>query len=146
MTLEVLVLGSGGPFANPLRASSAYLVRVAGGRSLLVDAGGGTFLRLGQERIDPAAIDAVLLTHTHADHSGGLGAVVFAAVMAGGARPLHAKPTEVGRLAAEAGARRLLLSHVMPEHEDELETSLALVRARYDGEILLAADGLRVAA
>jgi len=30
---------------------------------------------------------------------------------------LHAKPSEVGRVAAEAGCRMLVLTHVMPEHE-----------------------------
>ncbi|HZD87662.1 MAG TPA: MBL fold metallo-hydrolase, partial [Gaiellaceae bacterium] len=88
MSLELLVLGSGSPYAHPRRASSAYLVR-AGDRRLLVDAGGGTLLRLGEQRVDPGVLDAVLLTHTHIDHSGGLPAVVFAAVMGGGARPLR---------------------------------------------------------
>jgi hypothetical protein len=32
----------------------------------------------------------------------------------------------------------------MPEHEDELDASLALVRERYDGEVVLAHDGLRL--
>jgi ribonuclease BN (tRNA processing enzyme) len=57
---------------------------------------------------------------------------------------LHAKPTDVGRLAAEADVGRLVLTHVFPEHEDELDASLARVRREYDGELVVAYDGLRV--
>lgn len=59
---------------------------------------------------------------------------------------LHAKPGAVGRLAAEAGCGALLLTHVMPELEDELAEAVAHVRAEYDGEIVLASDLLRVPA
>lgn len=86
--LELTVLGSGGPIANPRRASTSYAMSVAGRTRLLVDAGGGAFVRLGQAGINPAGIDAVLLTHTHADHSGGLPSLVFAAYMGGRSTPL----------------------------------------------------------
>ncbi|MHB8275708.1 MAG: MBL fold metallo-hydrolase [Dermatophilaceae bacterium] len=55
---------------------------------VLVDAGGGTFERLGRAGVEAANLDLVLLTHTHIDHSGGLPPVVFAAFMAGRERPL----------------------------------------------------------
>lgn len=268
--LEITVLGSGGPFVSPQRASSAYLVR-AGTTSVLVDCGGGAFERLGRAGVDPAALSAVLLTHTHADHTGGLPSVVFAAYMAGrttplpvvgpagrdihpgcrrftellfgeqgawsylhtfdgfsiaasevpsavdGARPapvleladvrisaiavphgmmpslayrldvdgasvtfsgdvedaapalaelarntdllvhdmalpqrdvphsaLHARPSQAGRTAALAGARSLLLSHVMPELEDERPAAEAQIRSAYDGPVHWASDLERV--
>jgi ribonuclease BN (tRNA processing enzyme) len=53
--LAVRVLGSGGPFVNAHRASSGYLVQLDGRPRLLVDAGGGTFERLGRAGVDPAA-------------------------------------------------------------------------------------------
>ena len=81
--LALTVLGSGGPFTHPQRASAGYLVSTDGRPRLLVDAGGGTFERLGRIGADPAVLDAVLLTHTHIDHSGGLPPVVFAAFMQG---------------------------------------------------------------
>lgn len=45
---EVIVLGSGGPFAKPSRASPGYLLELDGTGSILVDAGGGVFGRLGK--------------------------------------------------------------------------------------------------
>lgn len=81
------VLGSGGPFVNPTRASSGYVVWVDRKPAILLDAGGGAFERLGRAGIDPAAIDLMLYSHTHIDHTGGLAPIVFAAAMAERGRP-----------------------------------------------------------
>lgn len=69
--LEVLVLGSGGPGAAG-RASSCYLVFVDGVARILVDAGPGSFARLGEAKASLANTDIVLLTHLHIDHTGEL--------------------------------------------------------------------------
>lgn len=69
--LEVVVLGSGGPRAFG-RAGSSYLVLLNGTPRILVDAGPGAFLRMGQLQMDLAKVDTVLLTHLHIDHSGDL--------------------------------------------------------------------------
>src|SRR5262245_25782271 len=71
--LEVLVLGSGGPRAFG-RAGSSYLVLVDGTPRMLVDAGPGAFLRLGELDVDLQRMDTVLLTHLHIDHSADLAA------------------------------------------------------------------------
>jgi ribonuclease BN (tRNA processing enzyme) len=270
-SVELLVLGSGGPIVNRWRASSGHVVMVNGDARLLVDAGGGTFDRLGRAGVAAASLDLVLLTHTHIDHTGGLAPVIFSAFMEGrdtaltvagpaagndhpgcrrfvellfgpdgawsylhsfagfridplevpsdpaqdapvtviddgalevravavphgmmpavayrvevdGAsvvfsgdvqefhRPLvelasgcdvlvcdmalperevahghlHAKPSEVGKMAAESGARTLVLTHFMPEIEDEIPNAVSEVRSRYDGKLVLAEDLLRV--
>lgn len=269
--VELLVLGSGGPVVNRWRASTSHVLMVNGHARLLLDAGGGTYDRLGLAGIAAASLDLVLLTHTHIDHTGGLAPVVFSALMEGRARALtvagpaagndqpgcrrfvellfgpdgawsylhsfagfridplevpsdptqgtsvtviddgtlvvravavphgmmpavayrvdvggsavvfsgdvqefhqplvelatgcdvlvcdlalperevahghlHAKPSEVGRMAAESGARTLVLTHFMPEIEDELPKAVSEVRSRYDGELVLAEDLLRV--
>lgn len=69
--LDVLVLGSGGPGAAG-RASSSYLVYVDGTARILVDAGPGSFARLGEAKASLADTDIVLLTHLHIDHAGEL--------------------------------------------------------------------------
>ncbi|HEY2462731.1 MAG TPA: MBL fold metallo-hydrolase [Steroidobacteraceae bacterium] len=67
--LEVLVLGSGGPGAAG-RAASSYLLFVDGHARILVDAGPGSFARLGQSKASLSETDIVLLTHLHIDHAG----------------------------------------------------------------------------
>jgi ribonuclease BN (tRNA processing enzyme) len=71
--LEVVVLGSGGPRAFG-RAGSSYLVLVDGTPRILVDAGPGTFVRIGELEMDLEKVDIVLLTHLHIDHSADLAA------------------------------------------------------------------------
>src|ERR1700730_14658536 len=71
--LEVLVLGSGGPRAFG-RAGSSYIVVVEGRPRILVDAGPGAFLRIGELDLDLDNVDTVLLTHLHIDHTGDLAA------------------------------------------------------------------------
>src|SRR5579862_4578608 len=66
--LEVVVLGSGGPRAFG-RAGSSYIVLVEGTPRILVDAGPGAFLRIGELQLDLDRVDTVLLTHLHIDHS-----------------------------------------------------------------------------
>src|SRR5271170_4969232 len=75
--LQVLVLGSGGPRAFG-RAGSSYLVLLDGTPRILVDAGPGAFLRIGELDLDLEKVDVVLLTHLHIDHSGDLPAFLNA--------------------------------------------------------------------
>jgi ribonuclease BN (tRNA processing enzyme) len=69
--LELVVLGSGGPGATG-RAASSYLVLIDGTPRILVDAGPGSFARLGEAKLSLSETDLVLLTHLHVDHAGEL--------------------------------------------------------------------------
>lgn len=80
--LELVVLGSGGPGATG-RAGSGYLVRVDGVPRILVDAGPGTFARLGEAKLPLAKTDIVLLTHLHVDHAGELPGLFKARAVSG---------------------------------------------------------------
>jgi ribonuclease BN (tRNA processing enzyme) len=71
--MEVVVLGSGGPRALG-RAGSSFIVVIGGKPRILVDAGPGAFLRIGELDLNLEQVDTVLLTHLHIDHSGDLAA------------------------------------------------------------------------
>jgi ribonuclease BN (tRNA processing enzyme) len=64
--LTLTVLGCSGTYPAPGGACSGYLVQ-AGGTTVAVDLGPGTFANL-QAHVEPAALDAVVLTHEHPDH------------------------------------------------------------------------------
>src|SRR6202048_154433 len=72
-SLEVVVFGSGGPRAFG-RSGSSYVVLVDGAPRILLDAGPGAFVRIGELHIKLQQVDIVLLTHLHIDHSGDLAA------------------------------------------------------------------------
>lgn len=75
--MSVTVLGSGGPIAGGDRVSAGYLVSIDGKPRILVDAGGGTFERIGQARLDLSSLEHILLTHMHIDHTSDLPAVIM---------------------------------------------------------------------
>ena len=79
--LSVVVLGSGGPGAVG-RAATSFLVLVDGTPKILVDAGPGSFTRLGETGLPINAVDTILLTHLHADHAGELPGLVKARAVA----------------------------------------------------------------
>jgi len=74
--VAVQVLGSGGPIADDARASSGYLVWVDGRARVLVDAGGGSFLRFGEAGARFEDLELVALSHFHTDHSADLPALL----------------------------------------------------------------------
>lgn len=69
--LVVTLLGTGTPGLNPDHYSAANLVQ-AGGLNLLIDAGRGATIRIGQAGLTVGQIDATFLTHFHSDHVSGL--------------------------------------------------------------------------
>jgi ribonuclease BN (tRNA processing enzyme) len=75
--LSLTVLGSGGPVANAHRASSGYVVSIDGKARILVDAGGGTFERIGRSGLNLSTLEQILITHMHIDHTSDFPAVVM---------------------------------------------------------------------
>jgi ribonuclease BN (tRNA processing enzyme) len=66
MTMQVTVLGCSGTHVSAERMCSSYLVEVDGYR-LVLDLGNGALSNL-QRRMDVSEIDAVIISHLHADH------------------------------------------------------------------------------
>ncbi len=59
------------------------------------------------------------------------------------ARNLHMPPSEIGRIASEAGAKRVVLSHFMNRTLGREEQTLTEIREFYHGPVELAKDGKR---
>ena len=57
--IAIQILGSGGPRVNPDRASSSYLLWIDAQARILVDIGGGAFLRFGLAKANSAPIRPV---------------------------------------------------------------------------------------
>jgi len=74
---ELVVLGSGGPRMVG-RAASSNAIVLDGKARILVDAGSGAAVRLGEVGLDIEDLDTILLTHLHIDHSGDLPGVAKA--------------------------------------------------------------------
>jgi ribonuclease Z len=74
--LHVAIAGSGSPLPDPKRGNPCVAV-VAGRRVFVVDAGERAAETLNRMRIGPEHIEAVLLTHFHSDHIGGLGSLAI---------------------------------------------------------------------
>lgn len=75
--VTVQILGSGGPAINPERASTSYLLWVDGQAKMLVDMGGGAYLRFGQSQAKLSDLALVAISHLHPDHVSDLPALLW---------------------------------------------------------------------
>lgn len=74
--LALQILGSGGPIADDERAATGYLLWINGKSRLMVDAGGGTFLRFGEAKARIEEFDLFAISHFHTDHVADLPAIL----------------------------------------------------------------------
>ncbi|MET0134499.1 MAG: MBL fold metallo-hydrolase [Kibdelosporangium sp.] len=99
--LELTVLGSASPYPRPGNACSGYLVSSATTR-IWVDAGTGTLAEL-QRHIELEQLDAIWISHLHADHSADLltayYALLYADIRLEAPIPLFGPPGIADRLA-----------------------------------------------
>lgn len=75
-TMSIQMLGTGGPISDDQRASSGEVVWIGGKSRLLIDAGGGTYLRFGQAGARLEDLRFIGITHFHTDHSADLPAIL----------------------------------------------------------------------
>jgi ribonuclease BN (tRNA processing enzyme) len=75
--VAVQILGSGGPVVNRDRASSSYLLWTGAQAKILVDMGGGAFLRFGQAQARLSDLSLIAISHLHPDHVSDLPALMW---------------------------------------------------------------------
>jgi len=80
-------IGSGNAFADGGRSNACIQV-IAPGVSLLLDFGGSALPALKRGGVDPAAVEAIAVTHLHGDHFGGIPYLVLEQHFAGRRRAL----------------------------------------------------------
>jgi ribonuclease BN (tRNA processing enzyme) len=73
----VQILGSGGAAIDPARASTSYLLWVGGRARMLIDIGGGAYLRFGQSQAKLSDLALVSISHLHPDHVSDLPALLW---------------------------------------------------------------------
>jgi ribonuclease BN (tRNA processing enzyme) len=71
MAVSVRFVGSGDSFGSGGRFQTCILVDAPGVR-FAIDFGTSSLIALAQQGIDPNSIDAILLSHLHGDHCGGV--------------------------------------------------------------------------
>lgn len=86
--MKITVLGSGSAFSDPNRFNSCYLVEVDS-HKFLIDCGSDALRAIQKAKIDLYSITEILLTHMHADHCGGLPAVLTAMHVMNRVKPLE---------------------------------------------------------
>ncbi|MDP9252835.1 MAG: MBL fold metallo-hydrolase [Chloroflexota bacterium] len=84
---RVRFIGSGDSFGNGCRFQTCILVDADGFR-FLIDCGATSLVALKRAGVDPGSIDAVLLTHFHGDHCGGVPYLILDGQFAKRERPL----------------------------------------------------------
>lgn len=75
--IAIQILGSGGPMINRDRASTSYLVWIDARARMLVDIGGGAFLRFGQAQAKLSDLSLLAISHLHPDHVADLPALLW---------------------------------------------------------------------
>ncbi|MDF3073683.1 MAG: fold metallo-hydrolase [Alphaproteobacteria bacterium] len=140
--MDFVLLGTGCPNCDPQRLGPSNLVR-HGAHTFLVDCGSGVSQRLVQAGTPGKALEAVLLTHLHSDHTVDLLQLIMSSWHQGRDRPQ--------KILGPKGTKRFvdgLLEFWRPEFEQRIAhekrpSTLALqveVQEIEDGEIISHAD------
>ena len=133
--MRITVLGKSPAWQDAGGACSGYLVE-AGGRCLLLDCGNGVFAKLRAAR-DFTDVQAVVISHLHADHFFDLVPYAYALAYSHQARAAGARPLLYAPPGARETFRRVTAAW---DAEDLIEQSFAL--REYDPAQELALDPL----
>lgn len=86
--IDVTLIGTGGMVPLPERYLASCLIEY-NGRSILIDCGEGTQISLHKGKLSMNKIDAILITHCHADHVSGLPGLLLTIGNQGRTEPLN---------------------------------------------------------
>lgn len=126
------LLGSGGPISDDKRSSSGALIWWHNQPQILIDAGGGVFLRFGQSGAHLEDVELIALTHFHTDHVSDLPALLKNSYFFDQEKTIKITgPT--------AGAHFPSLSHFLTELFNGVDGAYAYLSGLYD-----ATDGIRL--
>jgi ribonuclease BN (tRNA processing enzyme) len=106
--VHVRFLGSGDAFASGGRLHTCFHLD-GGGEPLLIDCGASALAGLKRERLDPAAIGFVAVSHLHGDHFGGLPWLIL-----DGRFSERSKPLEIAGPPTTRERLKLLFAAVYP--------------------------------
>ena len=67
--VAVQILGSGAPGFVKDRANTSYVLWIGPQAKILVDAGGGAYVRFGQAQAKFSDLSMILVSHLHPDHA-----------------------------------------------------------------------------
>lgn len=139
--IDVTLLGTGGMMPLPGRFLTSLYVR-SDGRSVLIDCGEGTQTAVRSVSLRFKCIEAVLITHYHADHVSGLPGLLLTLGNEGRVEPLHIYgPAGLARVVSAA---RVIVSELKYEiilHEIE-SAPYAFECAGFQAEALPAEHGM----
>jgi ribonuclease BN (tRNA processing enzyme) len=85
--VKVRFLGSGDAFGSGGRFQTCIHLE-SGGAQILVDCGASSLIAMRRFGVDPSAIDAVILSHLHGDHFGGVPFLILDGQFTRRTRPL----------------------------------------------------------
>jgi ribonuclease BN (tRNA processing enzyme) len=137
LEMDVTVLGKSPSWPDAGGACSGYLIR-EGGYALLLDCGTGVYAKL-REHIDYRAVDAIVISHLHPDHTSDLVPYSFGLSYSSesdGRRPeLHVPPAAGGFLEGVGDAwgfgDQLARAFTLSEYDPEGELALGPLRIRF---------------
>ena len=79
--VAVQILGSGAPGLLKDRANTGYLLWIGNQAKILVDAGGGTYVRFGHSQAKFSDLSMILVSHLHPDHTSDLPGILWSGRM-----------------------------------------------------------------
>jgi ribonuclease BN (tRNA processing enzyme) len=138
--MHVRFLGCGDAFGSGGRLNTCFFVKQGGAR-VLIDCGASAMISIRRFGVDPNGVDAIVLSHLHADHFGGLPSFILdAQLVSRRTRPLLiAGPAGLdGRIDA------LMEAHFPGSTKVKRKFPIELIELQPDRPIDVGAIGVRV--